>query len=102
MYKCAVSASCFHTHLHDLYKLHAGISRILKLLGLYPRWSKVVATQLCVHIDPGIDSDGVVVQPPAKNLKEVVRIKTRVSHQNPKPNHTHYHSAHQVPCLTAA
>jgi len=30
----------------------------------------MVATQLHVHIDPGIDGDGMVVQPPVQNLKE--------------------------------
>jgi len=30
----------------------------------------MVATQLHVHIDPGIDGDGMVVQLPVQNLKE--------------------------------
>lgn len=58
-----------YTHLHDSYKLHAGVSRVLKLLGLHSRRPEVVATQLCVHIHPGIDSNRMVVQLPSKNLK---------------------------------
>ena len=57
-------------YLHDSYEFHTGVGRVLKLLGLNSWWSEMVATQLHVHIDPGIDGDGMVVQLPVQNLKE--------------------------------